>query len=133
MFWRKHSFNETVVPNYLSGINIAPRQKTWETFGAFFAVQLLAHSVPPPRISRWVVLALLNPVFNPPFSLVRKYEPDIANRIAVWFERPAGPIISLHLGTSPNGQLTPIDWLVGEVFGNQTVRCQNIMASYRSS
>jgi hypothetical protein len=82
---------------------------------------LLHDAVSPPRLSKWVVLALLDPSFAPPFSLIRKFEPDIANRIAVWFERPEGHIISLHLGTSPTGQLTPLDWLIGEVFGNQTV------------
>jgi hypothetical protein len=67
------------------------------------------------------MFALLDPSFSPPFSLIRKFEPDIANRLGVWFERPEGPIVSLHLGTSTTGQLTPIDWLIGEVFGNQTV------------
>jgi hypothetical protein len=121
MFWRTHSSGDALVPNYLNNINTLSRARQWKTFGAFFAILLLHDAVSPPRLSKWVMFALLDPSFAPPFSLIRKFEPDTANWLAVWFERPEGPIISLHLGTSSTGQLTPIDWLIGEVFGNQTV------------
>jgi hypothetical protein len=121
MFWRTHSSSDALVPNYLTNVGAMSRARQWKTFGAFFAVLLLHDALSPPRLSKWVMFALLDPSFAPPFSLIRKFEPDMANRLAVWFERPEGPIVSLHLGTSPNGQPTPIDWLICEVFGNQTV------------
>jgi hypothetical protein len=122
MFWRGHSARaETLIPNYLDRVDDVSRGRQWKTYGAFFAILLLRHALPPPQVSMWVVMALLDPDFSPPFSMIRKFEPDLANRLAVWFERPDGPIASLHLGNSPDGRLTPIDWLIGEVFGNQTV------------
>jgi hypothetical protein len=133
MFWRGHSsHSKTLIPNYLDEVDSAPWARQWKTYGAFFAILLLRHALPPPQLSMWVVMALLDAGFSPPFSMIRKFEPDLANRLAIWFERPEGPITSFHLGNSPNEQPTPIDWLIGEVFGNQTVGRPTLLPRYVS-
>jgi hypothetical protein len=124
MFWRNHTSGKFLILNYIAGLQDEETQlcqKSWKKFGALFAVQFLRLAIPPPRLSPWVTLALLAPTFAPPFSLIRKFEPNLAEHLAAWFERPDGPICSVHLETSPDGKATPIDWLIGEVFNNQTV------------
>jgi hypothetical protein len=121
MFWRDAPSSNTLIPNFLDGVDTESRKRKWKAFGALFALHFLRQACPPPRVSPWVILTLLSPSFTPPFSLVRNFEPDLAETLAVWFERPQGSITSLHLGTSPDGRLTPIDYLICDVYGSQTV------------
>lgn len=119
MLWTYHPELRELVPNFSSIFLSDERRAAYKTYGAFIALFILKMSQAPPRLSKWVVLSLMEPSFNPSMDLVRRYDPSIVSALDAWFARPSGPPKSVHLGESTP---TPIDTLIFDVFGGKTVR-----------
>lgn len=118
--WIPHPTIPGYVPNILP-FTSEERLAKYRAHGALCAIFVLQNRQAPPRLSQWVLLALMDPAFNPPFELVQKHEPTIASALEPWFRRPDGTIQSAYLKTSPDGKVTALDMLICDVFNGKKV------------
>lgn len=84
MFWNLHSELGGYVPSFSPITNVS-RLNQFRAYGACCALFVLRMAYAPPHLNKWVLLALMDPSFNPPFDLVRKHEPALASALEPWF------------------------------------------------